>query len=89
MALIFPLQALLHGSTCQAVHSVASLPFYADALQFEQHLRAVLGLPLGSAALKVGAAAMFNVLGIFALFCTTLPLVNDDTNGWCRFEQQT
>lgn len=31
--------------------------------QFEQHLRAVLGLPLGETALKVGAAAMVNVLG--------------------------
>jgi phosphoribosylaminoimidazole carboxylase len=31
--------------------------------QFEQHLRAILGLPLGDTALKVGAAAMLNVLG--------------------------
>ena len=31
--------------------------------QFEQHVRCVLGLPLGSAALRVGAAAMINVLG--------------------------
>jgi phosphoribosylaminoimidazole carboxylase len=31
--------------------------------QFEQHLRAILGLPLGDTALKVGAAAMVNVLG--------------------------
>ena len=31
--------------------------------QFEQHLRAILGLPLGDTALKVGAAAMINVLG--------------------------
>jgi phosphoribosylaminoimidazole carboxylase len=31
--------------------------------QFEQHVRAVMGLPLGSAALRVGAAVMVNVLG--------------------------
>jgi phosphoribosylaminoimidazole carboxylase len=32
--------------------------------QFEQHLRAILGLPLGDTTLKVGAAAMINVLGV-------------------------
>lgn len=31
--------------------------------QFENHLRAVLQLPLGSCAMKVGAAAMLNVIG--------------------------
>jgi phosphoribosylaminoimidazole carboxylase len=31
--------------------------------QFEQHLRAILGLPLGDTSLKVGVAAMVNVLG--------------------------
>ncbi len=31
--------------------------------QFEQHLRAILGLPLGACDLKVGAAVMINVLG--------------------------
>ena len=31
--------------------------------QFEQHLRCVLGLPLGSCAMRVGAAAMVNFLG--------------------------
>lgn len=31
--------------------------------QFEQHLRAILGLPLGDCSLKVGAAVMQNVLG--------------------------
>lgn len=31
--------------------------------QFEQHLRAVTGMPLGSCELKVGAAMMVNVLG--------------------------
>lgn len=31
--------------------------------QFEQHIRAVMGLPLGNPDLKVGAAVMVNVLG--------------------------
>lgn len=31
--------------------------------QFEQHLRAVLGLPLGDATMKVPAAIMYNLLG--------------------------
>ncbi|GLJ09377.1 hypothetical protein SUGI_0107720 [Cryptomeria japonica] len=31
--------------------------------QFEQHLRAVLGLPLGDASMKVPAAIMYNLLG--------------------------
>jgi phosphoribosylaminoimidazole carboxylase len=33
------------------------------ASQFENHIRAVLGLPLGSCALRVPAATMINVLG--------------------------
>jgi len=35
----------------------------ADVSQYEQHLRAVLGLPLGHTSLKVGASAMYNILG--------------------------
>ncbi|KJE92928.1 phosphoribosylaminoimidazole carboxylase [Capsaspora owczarzaki ATCC 30864] len=31
--------------------------------QFEQHIRAVMGLPLGSPAMRVGASVMVNVLG--------------------------
>lgn len=31
--------------------------------QFEQHLRAVLGLPLGDSTMKVSAAIMYNLLG--------------------------
>lgn len=31
--------------------------------QFENHLRAVLGLPLGGTMLRVGASMMLNVLG--------------------------
>ncbi len=32
--------------------------------QFEQHLRAILGLALGDTTMRVGAAAMVNVLGV-------------------------
>lgn len=32
--------------------------------QFEQHLRAILDLPLGDCSLKVGAAMMINMLGV-------------------------
>lgn len=35
-----------------------------ETSQFENHLRAILGLPLGSTALKVPAAAMLNILGL-------------------------
>lgn len=35
----------------------------ATTSQFEQHLRAIAGLPLGSGAQKVGAAVMLNLLG--------------------------
>lgn len=31
--------------------------------QFENHLRAILDLPLGGTALRVGAAVMLNILG--------------------------
>ncbi|RKP38939.1 AIR carboxylase-domain-containing protein [Dimargaris cristalligena] len=34
-----------------------------ETSQFENHLRAIMGRPLGSPALKVGAAAMVNILG--------------------------
>lgn len=32
--------------------------------QFEQHLRAILGLPLGDTRMKVGASIMVNILGV-------------------------
>lgn len=35
-----------------------------DTTQFENHLRAILGLPLGSTAMKVPSAAMLNILGL-------------------------
>jgi len=56
--------ALLLNEVAPRVHN--SGHFSADACavsQFEQHVRAVCGLPLGDARLRVGAAAMINVLG--------------------------
>lgn len=35
-----------------------------DTSQYENHVRAILGLPLGSTDLKVGSAAMINILGL-------------------------
>ncbi|SPO24879.1 probable phosphoribosyl-5-aminoimidazole carboxylase [Ustilago trichophora] len=36
----------------------------ADTSQYENHVRAILGLPLGSTSLKVPSAAMINILGL-------------------------
>lgn len=36
----------------------------SETSQYENHLRAILGLPLGSTALKVPSAAMVNILGL-------------------------
>lgn len=36
----------------------------ADTSQYENHVRAILGLPLGSTQLKVPSAAMINILGL-------------------------
>ncbi|EPQ31720.1 uncharacterized protein PFL1_01053 [Pseudozyma flocculosa PF-1] len=35
-----------------------------ETSQYENHLRAILGMPLGSTALKVPSAAMINILGL-------------------------
>lgn len=35
-----------------------------ETSQYENHVRAILGLPLGSTTLKVGSAAMVNILGL-------------------------
>ena len=42
--------------------------------QFEQHLRCVLGLPLGSPGMKVPSAAMLNILGDGSLASTLAPV---------------
>ena len=47
---------------------------YTD--QFEQHLRAILGLPLGSTKMKVPHALMLNILGTGDFKTTAKPLLN-------------
>lgn len=42
--------------------------------QFEQHVRAILGLPLGDPSLKVNAAGMLNVLGQSTMELTMAPI---------------
>mmetsp|Transcript_13150 Transcript_13150/g.17327 ORF Transcript_13150/g.17327 Transcript_13150/m.17327 type:complete len:564 (-) Transcript_13150:413-2104(-) len=42
--------------------------------QFENHLRAVLGLPLGSCKMRVGAALMLNILGGESMEETMAPM---------------
>ena len=42
--------------------------------QFEQHLRCVLGLPLGSTGMKSPSAAMLNILGDGSLPSTLAPV---------------
>ncbi len=48
----------------------------ADTSQFEQHIRAVAGWPLGSTALKSGGAEMINLIG-------------DDINDWQKISAQS
>ena len=38
-------------------------PIIVVITQFEQHLRAVVGLPLGEPLMKTPAAVMYNILG--------------------------
>eukprot|EP00941_MAST-03F_sp_MAST-3F-sp1_P003739 g3739.t1 len=63
---------LLDGADCKVyLNEIAPRPHNSGhytieachTCQFENHLRAVLGLPLGDPSLKVGAAKMINVLG--------------------------
>ncbi len=42
--------------------------------QFEQHLRAVIGLPLGSTEMSCNAAAMLNIIGDGAIESTLAPM---------------
>jgi phosphoribosylaminoimidazole carboxylase len=54
--------------------------------QYEQHLRAILGLPLGDPSMKAPAAIMYNILGedevyifvsfIYLSFCAMLDIDN-------------
>lgn len=40
--------------------------------QYEQHLRAVVGLPLGDPSMKTPAALMYNILGEAEVNCFSL-----------------
>ena len=52
--------------------------------QFENHLRAVLGLPLGSGEMVVNSAIMVNILGEATMADTMEPLVKVATKkSWC------
>ncbi len=56
--------SILLNEMAPRVHNSGHLTIEAcHSSQFEQHIRAVTGLPLGSCAMRVGAAVMVNVLG--------------------------
>jgi phosphoribosylaminoimidazole carboxylase len=56
--------SVLFNEVAPRVHNSGHFSIEAcHTSQFEQHVRCVLGLPLGSAAMRVGAAVMINVLG--------------------------
>jgi 5-(carboxyamino)imidazole ribonucleotide synthase len=55
---------VLVNEVAPRVHNSGHLTIEAcETSQFEQHIRAVVGLPLGSTALKTPAAVMINILG--------------------------
>ena len=61
------------------MHASLSLSHTQDACsisQFENHLRAVCGFPLGDTSMCVGAAAMVNVLGSSGGLADTLAVMN-------------
>lgn len=47
-----------------------------ETSQYANHLRAVLGLPIGSAALKVPASAMLNLIGLSASLADLQPVID-------------
>jgi phosphoribosylaminoimidazole carboxylase len=56
--------SILFNEIAPRVHNSGHYSIEACACsQFEQHIRCVTGLPLGSTAMKVGAAAMVNIIG--------------------------
>jgi 5-(carboxyamino)imidazole ribonucleotide synthase len=46
----------------------------SDCSQFENHLRAIAGLPLGSTAMKTPHAAMVNLIGVLPPLCDVLKI---------------
>ena len=56
--------ALLVNEIAPRVHNSGHQTIEANVTsQFEQHVRAVTGLPLGDTAMKIPAAVMINILG--------------------------
>ena len=56
--------SVLFNEVAPRVHNSGHFSIEAcHTSQFEQHVRCVMGLPLGSPAMRVGAAVMVNVLG--------------------------
>ena len=61
-------QELMLNEVAPRPHNSGHYTIEACAVsQFEQHLRAVLGLPLGDATLKVGSRCFLNLTGIILL----------------------
>lgn len=69
---VFGVELFLMGDGELLINEIAPRPHNsghytieaAATSQYENHLRAILGLPLGSTALKVPASAMVNILGL-------------------------
>ncbi len=58
-------EKILVNEIAPRVHNSGHLTIEAcDTSQFEQHIRAITGMPLGSTAMKVPAAVMLNILGV-------------------------
>lgn len=58
-------QSVLINEIAPRVHNSGHLTIEANKTsQFEQHIRAITGMPLGSTEMRVPAAAMINILGI-------------------------
>ncbi len=61
---LLPDDSILYNEIAPRPHNTGHYTYEAcECDQFENHLRAVLGLPLGSSKLRVGASLMLNILG--------------------------
>ncbi|KAL9940660.1 hypothetical protein V8E36_000148 [Tilletia maclaganii] len=69
---VFGVELFLSQSGALLINEIAPRPHNSghytieacETSQYENHLRAILGLPLGSTALKVPAVGMINILGL-------------------------
>lgn len=61
---VLPDDTILLNEIAPRPHNSGHYTIEATATsQYQQHLRAILGLPLGSTSLKCGASIMLNILG--------------------------